>query len=81
MDTAGLLIADPSYLYDDEIYPKTYEQLLPKLLNMMETDKTEIPFPKGHEGAGVYLNFGGDGSVNVFTKEDESGIVESVFIA
>lgn len=86
MDTAGLLIADPSYLYDDSIYPKTYEELLPTLFNMLENDETQMKFPTGgynggHPGAGVYLNFGGDGSINVYTKEDGHGIVESVLLA
>ena len=81
MDTASILIADPAYVYDDEIYPNGYENFLDKLLfPMLEEEREEVKFPLGHAGAGVILNFGGDGELDVYKRVDEYGNTASVLI-
>ena len=80
MDTAALVISDPSYIYDRKMFPKTYDEFLPKLLGLYEKGESEIKFPNGQSGGGVVVDFGGDGFVDVFTKE-KSGATTQVIIA
>jgi len=81
MDTASILIADPAYVYDDKIYPKDYENFLNELLfPMLEEEREEVKFPLGQAGAGVILNFGGDGELDVYKRVDEHGNTTSVLI-
>ena len=80
VDTATLLITDPSYMYSSGIYPPSYEGWLNDVLfPLINTDSSQIYYPLGHPGAGVAVHLPGDGVMEVFAKF-EHGIVTEIRI-
>lgn len=77
IDTATLLITDPASIYNPRIFPSSYDEWLDEMLfPMLEADVSQINYPLGHPGAGVAVDLGGDGTMEVFAKMKDGIVVE-----
>ena len=77
IDSATLLISDPASIYDPQIFPSSYDEWLDEMLfPMLEADVSQINYPLGHPGAGVAVDLGGDGTMEVFAKMKDGIVVE-----
>jgi hypothetical protein len=83
MDTAGLLIADPCYVMNQNGRdPKTLELNDYSKWVKSKEEVTKLNFNRGREGAGIIFHSPhGDGCVDVWAKMDGEGRVRSVFFS
>lgn len=79
MDTASLLISDPSYVLHkkqmDRDFGRNYEHFVEHILDGNHKYGRQLKHNKGHAGLGVVVFSGGDGTVNVYVKPDGYGSI------
>lgn len=84
MDTAALLITDPSYvLHQKKLssgFGRNYQDFVSRTFTGNRTHGHHLKHNGGHDGLGVVLFSGGDGTAAVYVKPDGYGGLEEARI-